>query len=146
MEFEILTKRKKPNSWHVYEGEFRAVLRRKEYTQQRVSDFFLSQKTLLGQTDNEICHSCFKAKLPIRTLVNELFSSEHDSDAFCHFCLQRVCSSQCLHQNKFTIPRNLGFNGDLHPQHVCRSAGNFLMKFNYMRIDPHSPSVLAGDM
>jgi hypothetical protein len=57
--------------------------------------------------DPEICHACGEQPLPSRGFFDKLFNPNIRNHAlFCHLCLKMVCSSECLHQHEFVIPRD----------------------------------------
>ena len=92
------------------------------------------------QGDN-LCHSCRKWEIPARSVFSRMFNSESDSALYCHFCMQRVCSVECVSEDKFVIPRLFNIEYDLRQHHVCTKAGSFLSKHNFVKIHNKSPQV-----
>ena len=119
----------------VYEYEFKRVFERREYTQEKVEQFFakmslleqrsaaasrsmndslLAQVTADQKTEEikERCHCCQKWEIPERSIFSKIFSNESSSALYCHFCMKRVCSIECMSEEKFVIPRlfNVEYN------------------------------------
>ena len=70
-----------------------------------------------------------------------MFNNESDSALYCHFCMKRVCSIECVYDENFVIPRLFNVAYDLNPHQVCSKAGAFLSKQNFLRIHSMSPQV-----
>jgi len=148
----------------VMEIEFARVLERKEYTQRKVETFFqeiqhdasrsisFQDQSSLGQSilnlnlnpyssNEKLCHSCRKWEVPDRSIFARMFNNESDSNLYCHFCMKRVCSTDCIHSERFVIPRLFNVEYDLTAKHVCSKAGVFLQKHNFLRIHSKNPQV-----
>mmetsp|Transcript_10621 Transcript_10621/g.12535 ORF Transcript_10621/g.12535 Transcript_10621/m.12535 type:complete len:123 (+) Transcript_10621:470-838(+) len=70
-----------------------------------------------------------------------MFNNESDSALYCHFCMKRVCSIECAHDEEFVIPRLFNVEYDLKPKQVCKKAGMFLQRHNFLRIHSKNPQV-----
>lgn len=67
-----------------------------------------------SSTNNDrLCHCCRKWELPDRSVFSKIFNNESDSALYCHFCMKRVCSIECMYEEKFIIPRLFNIEYDL---------------------------------
>ena len=73
----------------------------------------------LVSTENEqtngsrLCHCCRKWEIPDRSIFSRMFNNESDSALYCHFCMKRVCSIECMYDEQFVIPRLFNVEYDL---------------------------------
>ena len=92
-----------------------------------------------------LCHCCQKWQVPERGLLARFFNDESESPLYCHFCMHRVCSPECLSEEKYVIPRLFNVSYNIQKVSVCKKAGTFLSKQNYLRIDHKNPQVVLRD-
>lgn len=59
--------------------------------------------------------------------------------------MHRVCSPECLSEEKYVIPRLFNVSYNIQKVPVCKKAGTFLSKQNYLRIDHKNPQVVLRD-
>ena len=78
------------------------------------------------RTTQEVCHSCRKVEIPERGFFASVFTNDQEHELYCHFCMKRVCSTECLIKEKFVIPRLFNVEYDLKHHSVCTKAGAFL--------------------
>jgi hypothetical protein len=89
------------NSDIVFFNEFLKLLTRKEYTSLNVQRFFKQISSRINKKKN--CHNCGKA-----FELAKIFKR-----CFCNFCMEYVCSKECLSNEKFVIPRSFNLEYDL---------------------------------
>ena len=158
---------KATNAEQVYRLEFTRVFQRREYTQQKVQMYFSRQQKQINEALQRIedyansqaesgnfsaenlrenlCHNCQVAQVPKRGMLEKVFNDESNSPLYCHFCMHRVCSIDCLHEEEFVIPRLFNVSYDVNKHRVCRKAGTFLSKQNYIKIAHNNPQVVMRD-
>ena len=134
-------KKKVTHSVEVFESEFSRVFERKEYTQARIEFFYQNMHTFDQNTyslsdinfvnnnssfnalstpkshsdTSKLCHCCRKWEIPERSILSRMFNNESDSALYCHFCMKRVCSIECVYDEQFVIPRLFNVAYDLSP-------------------------------
>lgn len=91
------------NSDVVFFNEFLTILKRKEYNSYEVHKFF---KKITNRFNNKLnCHNCGK---DLTT-----FMTKYIKRCNCYFCMEYVCSKDCLSEEKFVIPRLFNLSYDL---------------------------------
>ena len=60
-----------------------------------------------------LCHCCRKWEIPERSFLSKIFNNESDSSLYCHFCMKRVCSIECVHEDLVVVPRLFNVNYNL---------------------------------
>lgn len=58
---------------------------------------------------------------------------------FCNFCMEYVCSKECISGEKFTLPRSFNLEYDQDEKSVCQLAAMFLNRRNYLKIANSHP-------
>ena len=117
------------NSDIVFFNEFMTILKRKEYNSFEVHRFF---KKITNRFNNKsLCHNCGK------DLTS--FMTKYIKKCFCHFCMENVCSKECLSSEKFVIPRLFNLQYDLEQKQVCMQSSMFLNRRCYLKIANSHP-------
>ena len=61
---------------------------------------------------------------------------------FCHFCMEDVCSRECLAEEKFVVPRLFTLKFELEQKSVCKHAAIFLTRKTYVKISNKHPQIM----
>ena len=121
---------------------------------QRIAGSATKPKALIDSTDANsgvsnlkinLCHCCQKWQVPERGMLSRFFKDESESPLYCHFCMHRVCSEECLHEEKYVIPRLFNISYKIKKFQVCKKAGTFLSKQNYLKIAHNNPQVVLRE-